>query len=100
MNSLVLNGDAPFERVYQNNAKEIYRYVVESIQNNLHIGSKEKIRVATIQLNDLEYHIDLPRENFVDALKKAATVFSENNEMEKAQECALLELKVLEVEAR
>lgn len=100
MSTLVFTGDTTLENVYHTNAKEIYLFVVESIKHNLHLSSKEQIRVATIQLNDLEYHIDLPRHNFLEALKKASLIFKENNDNVLLEESESLQLKILEVEAR
>lgn len=90
MSTMVFHGNTTFEEVYHKNALAIYDTVLEKIKKNIHARSKEMIRIATIQLNNLEYNIDIPATNFYEVLKRASQVFNEHNETRKSEECLSL----------
>lgn len=87
---LVFYDHTSFENVYHKNALVIYEKVLEKIRRNIDAKPNQMIRIATIRLSNLEYHIDISRANFHDILKRASQVFKEHNETQKSEECLSL----------
>lgn len=82
------------EEIFTQHKNDIYDKVVEAIVNNYEDLSITKVEVMTLTVNDLEYTIDLSRDNFINSLESAIAVYELTEDYEKCQLCVNLIKKI------
>lgn len=91
---LKFTGNISVEEIFTRHKNDIYDKVVEAIIKGHEDPSIDKVEVMTLTVNDLEYTIDLSRDNFVSSLESAIAVYEQTEEYEKCQLCINLIKKI------
>ena len=87
MTSLKFNGDITLDEVFNTNKSIIYDSVLKRIQESYSDLKILEVKVITIEINDIEYSINLAREKFIGSLENAISFYVTLEEYEKCQLC-------------
>lgn len=91
---LKFTGNISMEEIFTNHKTDIYDKVVEAIVKAHGDSTVDKVEVMTLTINDLEYTIDLSKDNFISSLESAIAVYETTEEYEKCQLCINLIKKI------
>lgn len=87
MASLKFKGDITLDQVFNQHKSTIYDRLVEEIKLVYEDSSINEITVIHIELNSVEYSINLTRNKFISGLESAISFYENVEEYEKCQIC-------------
>jgi hypothetical protein len=87
MKSLKFNGDITLDEVFNKNKAIIYDSVLEKIKDAYSDPNCLEVKVINIEINGVDYSINLARERFISSLENAIEFYVGLEEYEKCQLC-------------
>jgi len=87
MTSLKFNGEITLDEVFDRHRITIYDKVVDSIEKSYKDTSVFEVKIINIEINNMEYSINLGRDKFISGLENAITAYERVEEYEKCQRC-------------
>lgn len=87
MTSLKFSGDVTLDDVFNQNKITIYDNVLKAISEAYRDTSIDEVKVITIEINQVEYSINLARSKFISSLENAIHFYEKLEFYEKCQAC-------------
>ena len=87
MKLLKFTGDISLDQAFDQNKDVIYDNVLEKIQESYQDETVDEVKVITIEINNVEYSINLARVKFVSSLENAIAHYEKIELYEKCQVC-------------
>lgn len=96
MTSLKFKGDITLDEVFSRHRITIYDKLVQAIRGSYENEKIDEIKVINIEINNVEYSINLAKNKFISGLENAISFYEQIEEYEKCNGCLEIIKKIKE----